>query len=153
MDAFCAQCGQAQGVAKPAGAGFASPPNRAADPLAGLSPRTASILCYVPTIGWIGAVVVLAAHKFKGDKPTRFHAFQGLYLFAIWLMVEWVLKPILIASSFGVTGAATGLERADRMLEAFIVCVSIFMMVKASHGEAFVLPIVGELALRSAAEE
>ena len=65
------------------------------DPLAGLSPRTAAILCYVPAIGWIAAIIVLAARKFKDNHMIRFHAFQGLYLFAAWLVVDWVVGPIV----------------------------------------------------------
>ena len=39
-------------------------------------------------------MVVLAADKFRNDRTVRFHAFQGLYLFVAWLIVEWVLSPI-----------------------------------------------------------
>jgi uncharacterized membrane protein len=38
-------------------------------------------------------------------------------------------------------------------LHGLILAVSIFMMVKASHDEAYVLPIIGELAQRSATEQ
>jgi uncharacterized membrane protein len=39
------------------------------------------------------------------------------------------------------------------ILHGIILAVSIFMMVKASHDEAYVLPIIGELAQRSATEQ
>ena len=116
------------------------------DPLAGLSPRAASILCYVPTVGWIAAVVVLAARKFRGDRIVRFHAFQGLYLFAAWLLVQWVIQPI-------VSGKDSHMFRIDHVLEGLLMALSIVMMVKASHGELYVLPIIGELAERSASEQ
>src|SRR5579863_646603 len=95
-DTFCAQCGARQA----AGAAPNTPPRPAApnlplqDPLSGLSPRSAAILCYVPAIGWIAAIIVLAARKFKDNHLIRFHAFQGLYLFAAWLVVDWVVTPI-----------------------------------------------------------
>jgi uncharacterized membrane protein len=120
---------------------FGAPP----DPLAGVSPRTAAILCYIPTVGWIGAVVVLAARKFRNDKIVRFHAFQGLYLFAAWLLVEWVIRPLTAWSDRGI--------RVDHILEGLIIAVSILMMVKAAHDEPYVLPIIGELAQKSAAEQ
>src|ERR1700761_880651 len=93
-DAFCGQCGAPQsGAAAPpnspprtAGTSFNNPPVN--DPLAGLSPRTAAILCYVPAIGWIAAIIVLATRRFKDNHLMRFHAFQGLYLFAAWLIVD-----------------------------------------------------------------
>ncbi len=113
--------------------------------MSGLTPRTASILCYIPTIGWIPAIIVLAARKFKADRMVRFHAFQGLYLFAAWLVVQWVVRPLSMT-------LPDHFVRLDRILEAAIIGVSIFMMVKASHNEPYVLPIIGELAQRSATE-
>jgi uncharacterized membrane protein len=133
-DAFCGQCGARQSAGegqpnpRPSAPNLQNPPVH--DPLAGLSARTATILCYVPAVGWIAAVIVLAARKFKDDHLIRFHAFQGLYLFAAWLVVDWVT-----------------------MLHVVLLAVSIFMMIKASHNEAYVLPIIGELAQRSATEQ
>jgi uncharacterized membrane protein len=158
VDAFCGHCGKPQGVAAagaadpgPGGATFAGsyrtpfpPPTQ--DPLANITPRTASILCYIPTVGWIAAVVVLSARKFRNDKIVRFHAFQGLYLFAAWLLVKWVIQPLTAAMQDGVI-------RIDRVLEGLLLAVSILMMVKASHDEHYVLPIIGELAQKSAAEQ
>lgn len=155
MDIFCASCGKQQVPAGSAGpfAGAPRPPYSphvppipGRDPLDNLSPRTASILCYIPTIGWIPAVVVLAASRFKTDRIVRFHAFQGLYLFAAWLLVQWVIHPLMQA-------APGGMVRVDHLLEAVLLGVSILMMVKAAHNEAYVLPIIGELAQKSAAEQ
>ena len=133
-DQFCAKCGERQ----------PGTPVQPVDPLAGITPRTASILCYIPGIGWIASVIVLASHKFRNNRSVRFHAFQGLYLFVAWLIVEWVLTPIFreIPHMF----------RIDKMLQALILFVWIFMIVKTSHEETYSLPIIGELAERSAAE-
>jgi uncharacterized membrane protein len=100
----------------------------------------------VPAVGWVAAVVVLASRKFKGDRTARFHAFQGLYLFACWLAVSWIVRPM-------VSSLPEHFVRIDHILETIILGVSIFMMVKASHNEAFVLPVIGELAQRSAIEQ
>jgi uncharacterized membrane protein len=136
--AFCGSCGARQTpVASP-------PPGPAPDPLAGLSPRAAAILCYIPTIGWIAAVFILASRKFKTDHNVRFHAFQGLYLFATWLILHWV-GPIL-------DGGSDRILRLDHFFELILLGVSIFMIIKASHEETYVLPIIGELARRSATE-
>ncbi len=146
-DVFCANCGRQQSAAGFSGSGSTTPPPLVAqDPLAGLSPRTASILCYIPTVGWIAAVIVLAARKFRGDQIVRFHAFQGLYLFAAWLMVQWVVHPISLTMP-------EHFIRVDHTLEGLLLGLSIFMIVKSSHGEAYVLPIIGELAQRSATEQ
>src|SRR5436189_6301791 len=84
-DTFCARCGTRQSVAAP-------PSN--SDFLRNLSPRTASLLCYIPALGWIASVIVLASPRFREDRIVRFHAFQGLYLFVVWLIVNRVLHPI-----------------------------------------------------------
>jgi uncharacterized membrane protein len=109
-----------------------------------MSPRAAAILCYIPTVGWIAAVIVLASRKFKGDQTARFHAFQGLYLFATWLLLKWI-GPIMDAGS-------ENFLRFDHVFEGILLFVSIFMIIKASHEETYVLPIIGELAKRSATE-
>lgn len=141
-DVFCSNCGRQQTSASaPPG-----PPPLAGDPLAGLSPRTAAILCYIPTVGWIAAVVVLAARKYRADKIVRFHAFQGLYLFAAWLAVHWIVQPLMMA-------VPNRPIRIDHILEGLLLAVSIFMIVKASHNDPYVLPIIGELAQRSASEQ
>ena len=136
-DVFCARCGSRQPI-QPA-------PHTANELLEGISPRTASILCYIPTLGWIAAVIVLATQRFRSDRTVRFHAFQGLYLFAAWLVVQWALKPIFndLSDSF---------IHLDRILEGVIIGLWIFMMVKAAHEEAYALPVIGELAQKSAAE-
>jgi uncharacterized membrane protein len=142
-DVFCAHCGRRQPAPAAASGKAAGPP---ADPLAGLSPRAASILCYIPTVGWIAAIIVLATRRFKSDKIVRFHAFQGLYLFAAWLMVQWVIRPAMI-------GMSAHFIRLDHVPEGILLAVSIFMIIKTSHDEPYVLPIIGELAQRSAAEQ
>ncbi len=136
-DVFCAKCGSRQPVEAVA--------PRGNDLLAGISPRTASILCYIPTMGWIAAVIVLATHRFRNDRTVRFHAFQGLYLFAAWLFVQWALKPMFndISDSF---------VHIDRLLQGVIIGLCVFMMIKAAQQEAYSLPVIGELAQKSAAE-
>ena len=115
-----------------------------ADPLAGLPPRTASVLCYIPGIGWIASIIVLASEKFRRDRTVRFHAFQGLYLFVAWLMEDWVLRPMFrMAPELHIHG----------IVGALLLGMSIFMMVKAAHEEAYPLPLFGELAQRSVAED
>jgi len=134
-DVFCAKCGSRQPSAT------RSP----SDPLASITPRTASILCYVPVIGWIASIVVLATDRFRQERYVRFHAFQGLYLFVAWLIVDWVVRPMFVNISGPVI-------RVDKIFQAVLMFTWIFMVVQASHGEAYALPIIGEQAEKSAAE-
>jgi uncharacterized membrane protein len=132
QDLYCRGCGTRQ-------------PVTAAPPGEGLNPRTASLLCYVPFLGWIAAVVALASNRFRQNRSVRFHAFQGLYLFVAWLIVHWVLSPIPAFRW------ARGFHFHD-MLELAVLGVSIFMMIKVGQGQDFSLPILGELAQKSVAE-
>jgi uncharacterized membrane protein len=134
-DVFCAKCGERQGGSRPT-----------VDLGSSFSPRTASVLCYVPWVGWIVAIVVLASNTFRNDRAVRFHAFQGLYLFVAWLIVDWVFKPwsfIAGVPHFPIAG----------IMQLVLLILSIFMMVKAGEGQTYSLPVVGELAQRSLVEK
>lgn len=120
----------------------------ATDPLASLSPRTAAILCYIPVLGWIACVVVLASPRFAKDQTLRFHAFQGIYLFVGWLLVDWVLGPMfgwMREPGFMVAGA--------KIAKLAVMFAWVWMLIKTSQGEVVSLPIIGELAERSVAEQ
>jgi uncharacterized membrane protein len=136
-DVYCARCGTRQPVQ-------AVPAPRPGDPLAHVSPRTASILCYVPGIGWIASIIVLAAEKFRENRKVRFDAFQGLYLFVAWLIEDWVMRPVF----HGIPHM-----HFDSVVKAVLLAASIFMIIKASNEQTYALPIIGELAERSVAEQ
>ena len=135
---YCSRCGAKQPVDT-----AAPPPAEAVrDALAAINPRTASILCYVPGIGWIASIIVLASGRYRQNRTVRFHGFQGLYLFVAWLLDDQVLRPILQRiPGFHLHG----------LIQLVLVGMSIFMMVKAAHDEAYPLPLFGELALKSVA--
>ena len=150
-DVFCAGCGTRQ-----AAEGTAPPPrpDKAAKPdvgakvdtfLSTLTPRNASILCYIPFVGWIASIVMLAAQRFRDNREVRFHAFQGLYVFVLWLFVEQVFGPV--------ARSLPGMRNLGQLLQLVVVGTWIFMLVKTSQGTVFHLPILGELAERSVAEQ
>lgn len=105
------------------------------------------MLCYIPVVGWIPAIVVLASQKFRGDRIVRFHAFQGLYIFVAWLIVDWGLIP-----SIGFP-AGFGWIKLKSLLKGLLLALWIFMIIKTSQREDFRLPIFGDLAERSIAEQ
>jgi uncharacterized membrane protein len=147
-DVFCAKCGTRQGTASSASAGAA--PSPTGDFLSSVTPRTASMLCYVPVFGWLAAIIVLAAKKFQHNRDVRFHAFQGLYLFVIWLIVDWVVSPFMAV----IPGPGSHeMKFVKAALHLAIFGAWIFMIIKTSHDEMYHLPVVGELAERSVAEQ
>ena len=133
-DVFCARCGSRQPSEGPAGGGA----------LSSMNARTASILCYIPIVGWIAAIIVLASDKFRQNHAVRFHAFQGLYLFVAWLIVHEVIRPMF--------APLPGPNYVGNLLQIAVLCVWVFMIVKASQEERYSLPIIGELAERSISE-
>jgi uncharacterized membrane protein len=93
-------------------------------------------------MGWIAAIFVLASQRFRAMQTVRFHAFQGLYLFVAFLLNDQVLKVALPMAHFGL----------QHLVNLVLLAMSVFMMVKASHEEAYSLPLFGELAHRSLSE-
>jgi len=152
-DKFCAKCGTAQSGG-PSGSSFQAPAgttDRVKDFWSTISHRNAALLCYIPWVGWIAAIAVLASDRFRAEKRLRFHAFQGLYLFAAWLMVEWDIAPMLV---FPVATVGFPFYRTiSQILHLVILGTWIFMLIKVSHDQDYRLPILGELADRSVSEQ
>jgi uncharacterized membrane protein len=151
-DKFCAKCGTQQSGAGSSGTTWASSgAGRVHDFWSNISHRNAALLCYIPWVGWIAAIAVLASDRFRGEKRLRFHAFQGLYLFCAWLMVSWVLTPMLTIPVSA--GGFTFYRTVSQLLHLVIVGAWIFMLMKVSHDQDYRLPILGELADRSVSEQ
>ena len=166
-DVFCAQCGAPQRGARgapagaqaappfpppPGAAGFAPPPPFSKRPrrphkefLADTTDDHVAGLCYIPIVGWIFAMIVLAGQRFRGNRDVRFHAFQGLYLFVVVLVIDWVFKPM--ASHSHVTSGLSDLVQLG------LILLGVFMLIRTRHGEMIRLPILGELAEKSVAEQ
>jgi uncharacterized membrane protein len=146
-DRFCAACGSEQSVA--GGTAAAGETRKSSSGLSewlrNLEPQKASTLCYVPVVGWVMSIVVLAADRFRDERETRFHAFQGLYLFVLWLFVDWVFSPIM--------SRINTVDFLGHLFKAVVLGTWIFMLVKTSQGQMVRLPIIGELADRSVSEQ
>ncbi len=136
-DIYCAACGARQPQSASETGWFAS-----------TSSQRAAALCYVPVLGWIAAIVILASARFRGEREVRFHAFQGLYLFVTWLIIDWGLGPAFSFRHvpwmpFSLVGA----------LKVALFAVWIFMIVKTSQGQKVRLPVLSDLAERSISEQ
>jgi len=134
--AYCAQCGKAQPRAKAPTSAVPTPASH--DFLDSISERNASILCYIPVFGIIPSIIFLASQKFRHNQRVRFDGFQSVYLFVAYLIV----------SSAGPFHRALG-----SVFETLISICWIFLLVKAAHNEQVHLPILGDLAARSASEQ
>jgi uncharacterized membrane protein len=147
-DQFCRVCGTRQTPSSEPEAAAGS--TAKADPLRNMAPRTAAILCYVPIVGWIMSIVVLASPRFARERTLRFHAFQGIYLFVAWLLIQWVVQPMF---SWMPPPGGRMLRFASHIMELTVFFSWIFMLVKTSQHQFYSLPFIGELAERSVAEQ
>ncbi len=141
-DAYCTKCGARQPVATPNVFNGASE---------AISDRSSVVLCYIPLVGWIAAIIVLATSRFRNNMVVRFHAFQGLYLFVAWLLADRVVSPMLHLSMMGSFHDAPGwmLRVIFKLAELLIVVAGVYMMVKVNENEKLALPVIGELAEKS----
>lgn len=149
-DKFCGTCGAQQ----PVQPGAAAPGRETADFWGHMSDKNAALLCYIPWLGWIAAIIVLASSRYKRDaadaREVRFHAFQGLYLFVAWLIVDWVVSPAL---RYGMIGMGGSFRPLGGLLHLLVLAAWIVMLVKVSHSEHYRLPIIGKMAERSVEEQ
>src|SRR5579864_4887273 len=85
---FCAKCGTPlAGEAPPAGATPLGPGPAAA---AGLTDNVAGALCYVLT--FITGILFLLLEPYNRNRAIRFHAFQSIFLFVVWLIVVFAVN-------------------------------------------------------------
>ena len=138
-DVFCDRCGTRQ---------TPSAPKSNTNTFRGISPRTASMLCYIPVLGWLASVVILATPHFREDRVVRFHAFQGLYLFVVWLIIDMVIAP-----TFEALPGPNPMRPMLRLMHAVLIGAWVWMIVKTAQEQMYHLPLVGELAERSLAEQ
>jgi len=97
----------------------------------GLSPNIAGLLCYVG--GWISGIILLVLEQ--RNKFVRFHAVQSIVTFGILTVAGIILGLIpVVGGAFSLIIGIIG----------FIVWI--VMIIKASSGEWYKLPWVGDVA-------
>jgi len=147
---FCPACGAptgsaAAGPGAPAAGAAAGPPTSST----AMSSNVAGLLTYI--LGFITGIIFLVIEPYKNDKFVRFHAFQSIFLSAIWIGFRIVWGYIIMGMLWN---PFSGLWRLLAMISmlvslAFLACI-LFLMYKAYNNERFKLPIIGELAAKQA---
>ena len=155
--------GLAPGVYRP---GDYKPPQ---DPLDGktkvlsFSYKTAALFCYFPLcccwLNMIASMLWLATEP-NENRFVRFHAFQGLFLGAISIIVALIFRilgagtevSVMVEPGRGEVGTAPNFLM-DIVAAAFLIpllVIHIIAMVKAGQGETWKLPVIGDIADRKA---
>ncbi len=107
------------------------------------------MLCYIPGMGWIAAVIFLTVSAYRGNRYVRFHAFQGLFLAVVWLLAEKLFFPpldvrnvhIFIFPFFGLR----------RLWLLAVIAAQVVGIIRTLHAQEYRLPVLADLAEKSLA--
>ena len=146
---FCPACGSPAGTVAgapaPAGGGAAVP----ATGSTAMSSNVAGLLTYI--LGFITGIIFLVIEPYRRDKFVRFHAFQSIFLSAVWIGFRIVWGSIVMGMLWSPLSGLWGLLAMISMLVslAFLACM-LFLMYKAYNNEMYRIPFIGDLAEQQA---
>jgi uncharacterized membrane protein len=107
----------------------------------GLSSNAAAAISYIT---FIPAVLFLALAPYNRDRFVRFHAWQSIALFVVWVAIRILFAVFAIA---GMHLFFFGMWTLIRLAIALILFVFwLIALIKASQGQWYKIPIVGDLA-------
>jgi uncharacterized membrane protein len=159
---FCASCGtrsdtqpQSSVEMKPIIAGEGGPGdtvNALRPPAvagAAMSANVAGALAYL--LGALTGILFLVLEPYRNDRLVRFHAFQSILLFAVW-MIGGILWNVAGGALSVATGGFVALVSVPLGIVIFLVTVAywVFVMYKAYANERYEIPFIGALAARQA---
>jgi uncharacterized membrane protein len=124
--------------------------------------NTAALLCYLPTClccaNLIFSIIWMATEP-KENRFVRFHALQGLLLFGVNFVIQVIINILSIVTrgAAQATGSTMmyfgggGLLGILGMVIGFaFLIIHIMAMVKASQGQMWKLPLIGDIAEKNA---
>jgi uncharacterized membrane protein len=157
--AFCSKCGSAVSE----GSAFCSvcgspassagvPPTPPAPPSAngiagtGMASNLAAALSYFVITG----IIFLVVDPYKRDKFVRFHSFQAIALWVVVIVFEivWHMFTSIGFLALGFFFVIFGLVGFVIWLAVFVYWL--FLMYKAYNNETYMIPVIGEWALKQA---
>jgi uncharacterized membrane protein len=111
-------------------------------PQTGLSDNAASGLAYITIIP---AIIFLIVPPYNQKPLVRFHAWQSIFLFIAWIVIDIGLHfvgRILIFGCFaGIVSLLVGLG---------LFILWLIVLIKAFNGQRFKIPVIGDLAEKQA---
>jgi uncharacterized membrane protein len=157
---FCGFCG-AQLAAAPAGGPAAAPAGYApvgassyaapaAQPIAptasGLSENAAAAISYLTIIP---AIIFLVLEPYNKMRLVRFHAIQSIALAVAWVAI-WIAITIIHIVLHFIPFIAVLFLLVDLAVSVGFFIAWLIAMLKASKGEYFKLPVIGDFAAKQA---
>lgn len=117
-----------------------------------MSPNTAAVLCYIPAVGWIAAIIFLTLEPYSKNRFVRFHAFQGLYLAVVWLLAQVVFVPFAPFPRHGhFPFPFFPFWSLRELIKLAVIIAQIVGIIKVRKNQEYRLPILSELADKSMA--
>jgi len=134
----CAAC-----ASRVSGGGVAT----AAAPAQGMTDNVAGLLAYITIIP---AIVFLLVAPYNKNRFVRFHAFQNIFL-CVAAIALWIVLMILTVAASVVPVIGHLLV----MLLGLVVWIGFFviwimLLIKASQGQMWKLPVIGDMAEKQA---
>jgi uncharacterized membrane protein len=145
---FCQSCGKPTGVSAGAGGAAVAPavtPVAASD--TGIQDNIGGLLCYLPFVGLVADIVFLLAEPYKSKPFLKFHAIQSLLLGAACFVFFFVWGLISIPLSFI---GGLGLLAITPIIDLAVLALWVWMIISAYQMKTVRLPIIGQIAARSA---
>ncbi|WP_419804315.1 DUF4870 domain-containing protein [Terriglobus sp.] len=138
----------------PPGPGYQAPPPGYVPPPAGqpggLSATTASVLAYL--FGFISGIIFLVLEPYKRDSFVRFNAFQSIFFNLSVFVISFLWNLIAGLLDVMTHGVFVMIHLAGSLLIGIgFLVIWIMLMVRASQGSKWVLPVIGPFAERQAA--
>jgi uncharacterized membrane protein len=144
---FCGFCGSpiSAAAAAPAGGGSATVPV-AAPAASGLSENAAAAISYITIIP---AIIFLVMEPYNKMRLVKFHAIQCIALHVAWVAV-WVAATILQTVLHFIPFIGLLFVLVDLGICVVFFIAWLMAILKASKGEYFKLPVIGEFAAKQA---
>src|SRR5271156_625621 len=148
--AFCNHCGAPLSAAPGAAAAGAPAPTYAVQSAAtassGLSDTAAAALAYVTIIP---AIIFLVMEPYNRKPFIKFHSFQSIGLcvarFAIWIVITVMHIALHFVPLIGIL-----FFFVDMLVGIGIFILWLIAIIKASKGEWYKLPVIGDFAMKQA---
>ncbi len=112
----------------------------------GVDERLASVLCYAGW--WVTGLVFLFAER--RHATVRFHAAQSLIVFGVFSVALFLCGGASAVAFFVATPQFQMLQSIGNAVWLVAVLLWLFLLLKAWQGEAWRVPIAGDLAFKIA---
>ncbi|MGD0796375.1 MAG: hypothetical protein ABR910_01515 [Acidobacteriaceae bacterium] len=154
LSGFCPHCGANLAAAAPApapaSAAYSAPPPGypPAQPAAssGLTPNAAAAVAYITVIP---AILFLVIEPYNKIPLVRFHSFQSIALAVIWFAL-WVCMFFLHMVLLFVPFIHLLIFPVELLIFFGLFIAWLIVLLKASQGEFYKLPIIGDFAMKQA---